>query len=369
MNKKFFLVLLFSCVSIASLSQHELPMIGLEHKIHFAFLMPHHPHMNILAERHFPIYQLSLVRCGDFGNRWSSLYRYPLHGLTFVYSPLSSPKYLGFGTAILPYIQFNIIKKTKFRTSLFAAAGIGYIDKRFHIAENYKNQAIGSHLNASLMGQLEMRWIVSRYVHLHTGISILHFSNGKVKTPNLGINNLSIFSGISILRHHSNIREKQSKLLWSEEPKFEYTLTLASAIKQKYPVGGDYYLYSCFSVCAKKILNLKTKFGGGLEFFYDFSDKAYFESQNYQLNYLYYSKISAFVHYEFRFQRMSIFFNVGRYLYALENNRDDGMIYDRTGIQFYLNRNKSLFIALKKHFFKADAIELGFQTHLHKYKK
>lgn len=369
MQKIFFVSLcVFSACLFKLLAQQEPLQHGIELKTHYAFLMPHHPHMHILAQRHFPVYQISFVRAGDAGYPWQALYRYPLHGLSFIYSPLSSPQYIGFGLALMPYIQFNIIKSSAFRTSLFSAAGIGYIEKPFHYRQNYKNQAIGSHLNATLMGEFEFRWIASQFLHIHTGISILHFSNGKVKTPNLGINNVGIFIGTTYFGNPKTVNSPRP-YFWQELPMYELTLSFAPAIKQKYPVGGKYYFYSAFSAGVKKIRNAKTKFGGGFELFYDFSDKAYFESLDYHLTPIHYVKVSLYGHYEFRFDRFSLFFHVGRYLYALENNRDDGMIYDRSGILLYLNKHTSVSIALKKHFFKADAIECGLQMHLHKYKK
>jgi hypothetical protein len=344
--------------AVALVAQTENPFAGVEIKTHYAFLMPHHEHMLMLNQQNFPILQISFFRDGDHGFDWQKLYRFPPHGISMVWSPLSSPDYIGQGFAVMPFVNFYLIKKKKFSTSFFAGTGLGYISKPFDIRENYKNQAIGSRFNAAMMGQLEMRYRISDQISLSCGSSLTHFSNGKVKTPNLGINNVGFFVGYSqYFPVKENTREAKEVDFYKNTDKWEKNIFVAAAVKQNYPVGGKSYLYTDYSFNVKRVFSQKGKFGAGIDIFYDFSDKAHFEMIGYDEPAIQYTKPAIYGLYDFRLGRTSIFLHVGTYLYAYRKNQDVGMIYDRVGIQVYLSENISALVALKTHYAKADCIE------------
>lgn len=358
-NKIFkiaFIILLFHFYSHNTCAQdYQKPTIGAEIKIHYAFLMAHHNHMRILTEQHFPIYQLNLFKSGNHGKEWQQLYRFPQYGLSILYSPLSSPNYMGFGIGIVPFINFPMYQKNRFSTNFFVGSGIGFIEKPFHITENYKNEAIGSHLNAVLMGQTDFRFRISQYTDISAGISITHFSNGKAKTPNLGINNIGIFTGFTrhfpIKNEVKVINSKKDHRLW------EHNFFFSVSMKQIYPVGGKNYLYTAYSLNTKRIMNKKRKIGAGIDVFYDYSDRAHFQNKGFDNPDITYIKPALYALHDFRLGKMSIFFHIGTYLYAFDKNQHVGMIYDRVGIQYYFNDFISSLVALKTHYAKADCIE------------
>ena len=134
---------------------------------------------------------------------------------------------------------------------------------------------------------------------------------------------------------------------------------MGSAIKQKYPVGGNNYLYYTLSFNVKKKLNRKRKIGAGIDIFYDFSDKADFESKGYDESAITYMKPAIYAIHDFRLNKISIILNLGTYLYAFERNQNIGMIYDRVGLQYYFSNKVSCYVALKTHYANADCIEWG----------
>jgi hypothetical protein len=335
---------------------------GIELKTHYAFLMPHHNHMRILQEQHFPIYQLNFFRKGDFGREWQALYNFPQHGISVVYSPLSSPEYLGYGLGIFPFINFHVYNSKWISCTFFVGAGLGYVQKPFHFAENYKNEAIGSRFNAILSGQADFRYRLSETTEISTGISITHFSNGKAKTPNLGINNCGIYAGLAYNIPRDQPSEKQP--FSKDEKKQEFNFFFAGSFKQNYPVGGKNYLYTAYSLNTKRVISPKRKIGAGIDVFYDYSDRAHFQGKGFDKPDMTYIKPALYLLHDFRLSRISIFIHVGTYLYAFEKNQEFGMIYDRVGIQFYLNQFFSTHVALKTHYAKADCIEFALNLSL-----
>ncbi len=339
-------------------AQNSIPAeYGIELKTHYGFLMAHHTYMRILQEQHFPILQLNFFKKGNFGKEWQSMYHFPQYGVSLIYSPLSSPKYLGKGIAVVPFMNFRIFTHEKVSFKFFVGSGIGYIEKPFNIRENYKNEAIGSRFNAVLAGQADFRYKITPSAEISSGLSITHFSNGKHKTPNLGINNLAVYFGIAKYLP-SNKSYKQPEIL-EESKRWEKNFFFALSSKQNYPVGGNNYLYTAYSFNVKRFIGRKSKFGIGTDIFYDFSDRAHFRSVGFNKPDLTYIKPALYILHDFRIGKVSLFIHVGTYLYTFENNQDYGMIYDRAGIQYYFNKYLSTHIALKTHYARADCIELA----------
>jgi hypothetical protein len=337
--------------------EHHNPTFGAEIKTHYAFLMSHHNHMRILTEQHFPIYQLNLFKYGNHGKEWQKLYNYPQYGLSIIYSPLSSPNYMGYGFGIVPFLNFPMYQNNRFSANFFVGSGIGFIEKPFHITENYKNEAIGSRLNAVLMGQTDLRYRISQNADISAGISITHFSNGKARTPNLGINNVGIFAGYA---HHFPVKKEIKSIKSTEEDKlWENNFFFSASMKQIYPVGGKNYLYTAYSLNTKRILNKKRKIGAGIDVFYDYSDRAHFKNKGFDNPDITYIKPAIYALHDYRLGKMSIFIHIGTYLYAFDKNQHVGMIYDRVGIQYYFNDLISSLIALKTHYATADCIEMS----------
>jgi len=356
---RLYLLFLLQIWAVNIYSQNEeKPTVGIEVKTNFSFLMPHHDHMRILTEQHFAVYQLNVFKSGNQGKEWQQEYAFPQFGVSLLFSPLSSPKYIGFGAAVVPFINFPLFKKNKSKVCFLVGSGPGYIQKPFHVTDNYKNEAIGSSLNAAILAQLDFRHFLTESVEFSTGVSILHFSNGKTKTPNLGLNNVGVYAGIAHHFHsNKNIENSSKQQDYWPIGSWEKNVFLGAALKQIYPVGGKYYLYSAYSLNVKNKINNKSKIGLGLDVYYDYSDRAHFRLKGFDKPDITYAKPGIYALHDFSMGRMSIFIHVGTYIYAFEKNQNIGMIYDRIGVQYYFNRNLSVHTALKTHYAKADCIE------------
>jgi hypothetical protein len=344
-------------------SQHTAKW-GVEYQQHYGFLMAHHPHMHILNTQHFGLQQINLFKQAT-ASHWQQLYNYPKYGLAIVQSSLSSPQNIGYGFAVIPFIRFPWLKTQNAKLSFHVGCGVGYIQKPFHHIHNYKNSAIGSQLNAALQGQLNYSYRFKTKHEINAGIAITHFSNGKIKTPNLGLNNLSAFVGYAhLFPLKETLENKEHNVQFN--PQLEKNIFFAASVKQKYPIGGPNYFYGAASFNIKKPLSLKRKLGLGVDVFYDFSDKASLIEKGHEEDALAYVKTGIYAAHDWNFHRMSIFMHIGTYLYVLENNQNQGKIYQRVGVQHQLSQSISTFLALKSHFAKADCIEFGVQYSFHK---
>ena len=165
--------------------------------MHWCFVIPHHHKMWALTDGYFPSFDFTISRQTNGKRAWHYLYRYPVIGLSYRYSNFGRSEYLGEGHTLVPFIIFPIVKSEKFQLGFKTGLGIGYLTKKFHRLENYKNLTIGSHLNASVSFELLSRLKLSRRMFFNAGFSIMHISNGTIKTPNYGLNIPAVFGGFT----------------------------------------------------------------------------------------------------------------------------------------------------------------------------
>jgi hypothetical protein len=120
----------------------------------------------------------------------------------------------------------------RFPVQLKAGFGVAYATKKFNIADNYFNRAIGSNLNAygqiSLTGRIPL---IENKLILRPGISFHHLSSGAVIKPNQGLNLLTLHAGADInsgrVLRASSVFERDTVRTW----KNRFSIILAPGIK------------------------------------------------------------------------------------------------------------------------------------------
>jgi Lipid A 3-O-deacylase (PagL) len=352
-------------LSVSGIAQHKFKHSNLivELKSHYGFLIPHHREMDILNS-HFACYELTVSKATFGRTRWEYMYNYPIIGIALWHSQLGNNPYLGSGTAIYPYINFPI-KRTRDNTVSFRlGVGLGYIEKPFDRLNNYKNIAIGSHINAAVNLMFEYsRKFGQRYI-FSTGIGLTHFSNGSMKTPNYGINIPSINIGLAYRLSREN--DYQRKKLLPELYPFEFDgkrfidFNVSLGLGQKNmdnDYGKKYLAIALFGNVYKRI-SFKSKIGLGFDFSYDQSDLSILDK-----NKIEYSNKFQIVRpglnfaYEMVMSRFSIVANLGYYLSGKE--KSDGDIYEKLGFKLHITDKVFANVTLKAHAARADYIAFG----------
>lgn len=180
-----------------------------EGKVHYGFIYPQHLEME-LFNAHFPSFEFSIQQITYGKHRWERDYSYPLIGVTAWYSGLGNSPYLGKSYALMPFINFPLYRHKEFMAGFRLALGVGYLTRPFDRLENYKNLAIGSHLNAAVNLMFEARYTLNYYLTLTGAISLQHFSNGSLKLPNYGLNipTLSVGASLRPFKANKNIDDR-----------------------------------------------------------------------------------------------------------------------------------------------------------------
>jgi hypothetical protein len=337
----------------------------------FGVIIPHRESMIHLVTGHIISSEIYLEKCGTIRN-WNKIYRFPTCGVNFYYGYLASPDILGSAFAIDYYANLHLIKQKKFLFDMRLASGLGYLTKTFDAQENNHNVAIGSNMNISIGASFDLKFQLSRYWQLSTGLSLKHFSNGSFSTPNLGINIPVWMLGIKKILHSpwkefAAIDTVEIKKLKAEHKNFQrYSATVGLGAKEIYPAGGNRYGTYSLELNAIHYFNFKSGISAGMDLIHNvalYKHARYLDTLS-ALSQKQFTQFAINIGYVQTFDNFELFIQNG--FYILNKYNKDGGIYQRLGGRYYFNPNIVCHFALKTHFAKADYFEMGMGYYFNK---
>lgn len=342
--------------SLSVLGQKENYFL-LEGKVHYGFVMPHSHRVNHLVTGHTRGFQLNIGVQGVGNKKLDKIYNYPQTGIALAYLDFANPGILGSGICVLGYADLPVVRKNNFLFSIQLADGLGFATKRFDAAENRKNTLMGSKLNAAIQILFQTKYVLSRHTDFRLSLGLTHFSNGSFETPNLGINNVSLSSGI--VYYFDSIRPMPAReILPPPDKRIRLELVAAGGPKEIYPAGGKKYFAWTFSATAFKMFSHKYRLGIGADYIYDLSlterfarDSIFSSAVSDRM------RVGIYIANELMLSRIYAILGMGYYVYS--PFKRDGNMYHRIGWKFICNDHWFINNTLRAHYGKADNIEIG----------
>jgi hypothetical protein len=347
----FFFLLIFSSSRAQNFFQDKSVVVT----GHYGYLWAHRDKIRNLVTGHTSGFQISFQKETDGSKWWQAVHGYPQTGFSFIHLNLANDALLGDANALVAYINFPLKRKESFLFSFHLASGLGYLSKRWSRTGDYKNLAIGSHINAAIQLILETRYRISKKMFFNFNYGITHFSNGSYRVPNLGINNVSVNTGLTYRF------AEQTKFLTPEIPACDKSIQVeilyGTGVKESYPPAGEKYFNHTLSGSVLKPLSHKHRVGIGADAFYDLSLQR--EADSISQTELHRKMFRAGIHlaYEMQINKVTVLFQSGRYF--IDRVNQDGHTYNRVGMKYAINKNLFANLSLKTHFFRADFVELG----------
>lgn len=334
-----------------------------EFKAQYGFLMSHHLELDIF-QAHYPAFEFSIERATWGKHHWEVVYGYPIIGVSIWYSPLGGSSEIGSAIAIYPFINFPLVQNEVQSLNFRLGCGLSYLTNYFDRLDNYKNFAIGSHINITGSLFLEYRRKISKMMTLTAGFGLTHFSNGSTKTPNYGLNTLTASVGVTSFLGRPN--PKMNKKILPQLYKFEFdgkkTLDIdfgfSLGVKDMSQQYGKRFMVYAFYANIFKQVSWKSKFGGGLDLTYDVSDKYILDwaGRTYK-NDLQLLKPGLSAAYQLVMGNLSFVFNFGIYLAGKEMS--EGSLYQRLTLKYLFADNLFANIVLNSNWGKAEYIGFG----------
>ena len=329
---------------------------------HTGTLLNHHNYMGILNEENTWLVELYMAKQAVGSQPWHSFFGYPDYGVKLSIIDLGSPTFIGKAYTRHPFMKFYLLKNNrKFTPTITAGAGPAYVEKIFNRHSNYKNAAIGSHINAFLQLQFDLNIRVTDNIYVFTGLALSHLSNGSFKKPNAGANILSTKIGAG----YSFYEPKKQPLVdgfatYAAQKNWSYRAIVSGGLK-RIDIGGDQFGVLSMSFEASRKHLAFTRFSGSFDIFYDASDYHAIHHQLYyngSINRLQTIKAGAAVGYELLFgEKIATNIQLGAYLHT--EHKAVGSVYQRFTLRYMPIERIGVQFGLKSHMAAADYIELG----------
>lgn len=287
---------------------------------------------------------------------WQQLNGYPVIGLGILFGKSGGDQYIGNIGGLVPFINFTLYKRHRLTLNGKFGIGAGWVQKPFNAQTNYKDLVIGSHLNACINLQVLSGIKIEKRTYLHIGFSLVHFSNGNFKLPNLGLNIPALSAG---LEYKFDGQPGLSKTIVPPvRKKWYYSLFTFAALKQTHPLESPLQLVNLASFEMMKNFSNTGRYGLGINLTYDraLSNEIYnspvfaFDQSKLKL------EASIYGAYEYVIGNLSFPMQLGVYVY---NNYKISDVYESVGIRYRLASQWTAAVQLKTHLGNADFVQWG----------
>jgi hypothetical protein len=325
---------------------------------HYGYLLPEYQFVNYLENDNIHSIDLRLSKQTTGEDIWQQLYKYPSYGISLFVSTLGNNEVFGKQIALYPFCSINIIGNRIFNLYYQIGPGICYVTKKYDKSTDYENIAIGSNLNIFFNFEIGTKLRLYKKIYFTGGLAFHHYSNANLQEPNLGLNYLTIFGGLSYLLG------KQSERTVTEIPPFhrsnDFFIVYAAGGRHSRALTGYGYFTSSVSLEMKRKLFYKFHLGIGSDLFYDTSTKSEMESKGEGTEYKKQYDFTSGLHLseEFVFNRLSLIIQEGIYL-LLTDKVNHYVMYNRGTIRYKFSNHLMGSLSMKSHLQILDYPELG----------
>ena len=325
-------------------------------------VLPHTDDLGHLITGHPQGVMVNFSRQTHGDKEWQKVYGYPDYGAYLLYQDYKN-EILGTVYAIGAHYNFYSSNR-KFVFKI--AQGIAYATNPHDKENNSKNNAFGSAIiaNTNFAFTYKKENIVDR-IGFQAGILFTHFSNGRMKAPNSGVNtyNLNIGLNYNLDKQVSRTRDTVAPNLTFKEP-LHYNFVLRTGVNESSVIGSGSHPFYHVGFYVDKRLGRKSALQLGTEVFFSLFYKDFIKYQTvaYPEQGLNpntdYKRVGIFVGHELFINRISLEAQIGYYVY--QPYKFDIPIYDRLGMKYYFTKNMFTGLSIKTHIFLAEAMEFVF---------
>lgn len=293
---------------------------------------------------------------------WHRTYDNPNYGMYLLYQDFNN-RFLGHSWAVGGQFQFFFLNR---HLRLTTAAGVAYMNQPYDKVTNSKNKAFGSPLLANINLGLHYQIPLFRSPWtMQAGFLFTHYSNGRTKSPNSGINSYGLNLGLTYSSPKSAEKtiDTSVKDTLNYRQKLHYNVVVRTGVNESSVINSGQYPFLHLGAYVDKRLNRKSGLQLGVDVFLTQSLKdfiryksAAFPEDQIDPN-TDYRRVGLFAGYEWYINRLSFEAQVGYYVY--DRLQNDIPLYDRIGLKYYWTPKVYSSLSLKTHLFLAEAIEWG----------
>ncbi len=322
------------------------------------FLIAHRPFMAHLVRENSYGFEISASYQEKGDDILTQRLNNPVRSFSLEFRNFGYEEVLGSAVSVTSYMVFPLYTtKNNCFIDFTMGSGIGYLTRCYNELDNPLNNAIGSKLNARVNLKLS---IIRHFqkTHLGAGIEFMHFSNGSLKTPNLGLNLPSVYMqfGYNFTDRIGNVKQNEKPKTNLESPN-NLTAELIFTGKE---IGAIPYEPKLYPVIATRLGYSYSKAGlWGAEIAVDFIHNesnyhVYHDTTFARTDIL---QIGLYGGVYIHFYKSQLAFGLG--WYARDNINAGGRMYNRIGYRYYFKEKWFALFNVKANYAKADYFEFG----------
>lgn len=323
-------------------------------------ILPHSDQISHLITKKPTGYLVSFNRKTSGDKPWESFYNYPDYGFSLHYQDNHNTE-LGNLYGVFAHYNFYFLKRNlQFRV----AQGIAYATNPYNKETNFRNMAYGTQFMPSTYFSLNYNkknfW---NGVGFQTGFLFIHHSNATIKSPNTSTNTVALQLGFN----YSFDKQEQVRKFSSEPDNFQqqlqYGFSFKTGVNESHIIGMGQKPFYHINGYVEKRLNRTGGVQLGAELFLSQTLKELipflavsFPETNIKAD-ADYKRVGAFVGYELYINKLSAEAQLGYYLH--DEYKENGSLYQRLGMKYYVTEKVFGSMTLKTHYGKAEALEFG----------
>ena len=355
-------LLLGSVLILCSLSwsQQKAKPFSIEASVLRGNVLLHSPYIPQFITGHPDGFMLSYARKTTGQSEWESTYNFPDYGLYFLYQDFKNTT-LGFNSAVGGFYKFYFANR---HLSLKIAQGLAMTTNPYDRVTNSKNRAFGSRF----MGNTDFVFGYTRdnilgNLGIDLGLFFTHYSNGRFKSPNSGINTYGINLGVHYDMNPVALPTTPASTNAEFFEPIKYNFILRTGINESPSIGSGQKPFYHVGAYVDKRLGRKSAIQLGTEVFFTLSNQEYIRYKSIAYPELNldpntdYKRVGIFVGHELFINRLSLEAQLGYYVY--QPYKMDIDMYDRLGIKYYITKNCFAGLGVKTHGFMAEATEFA----------
>lgn len=359
MKNCFIVLFLFSYYIVLGQNQNIVDQIEISYLKGNA--LPHTDDMHHLINGHPNGVMVNFLKKTDGSKEWHQAYNYPDFGGYFLYQDFKSNS-LGENYSVGALYNFYFLNRN---LQFMISQGVALSTNPYDKVENSKNKAFGSRIIANTnFGLNYNKQNLFKNIGVHAGILFTHYSNGRVKSPNSGINTYLLNVGLNYNLNENFVRKVDTTF---EKKNYKlpirYNVVFRTGINESAIVGSGQMPFYHIGFYADKRINRKSSLQLGTELFITKSIEEYinyysvaYPEENISRN-TDYKRVGIFIGHELMINRISLEAQLG--FYAYQPFKKDIPIYDRVGMKYYFSDKLFVGFTIKTHLFLAEALEFG----------
>ncbi|MGY6561161.1 MAG: acyloxyacyl hydrolase [Luteibaculaceae bacterium] len=305
----------------------------------------------------------------NLNSEWQRAFNFPDYGITAV-TQWYQNDILGDAYGAMAHIKFYLFR-SNFNVKL--AQGLGYATNPFHITENTKNNVFGTRIMGAFEVALEYnKTNLYKNFGFSSGLSIIHFSNGRTRSPNKGINGLFAevalnYSFESKINKTKVLSPKVERYLPDSVEKVRFVSIFRGGINENIYLNQGQHPFYHIGLYAQKRTSRFTTWQLGLDGFWSYMRRQQIQyvssafpdvNQNVDAD-TDFRRIGIVIGHNTHINKLVLVKHLGTYLYRPFND-DNKWLYQRIGLQYDFTKQFFTVVTLKTHFAKAEAVEYGF---------